>query len=1254
MKNLTFTIILALIASIGFAQPRKIPFEKYGVAEGLPEEVGYNFIQDQQGFIWIGTQNGLVKFDGYKMKVYRYNLNNPNAIHLRNLNGGLLLAQDGKIWIGGVLKSGGFSSFDPMTEKFTNYPIDVNDSTKVPYPTCSLLFEDIAKNIWFNSISTDGEGQLLCKFNPNTNQVSRYPFKVARRFNTIVLNFQMAESKLDSSIWLKTTDDRLMRYDRKKNFFELIFQNGDNLPGTAIIDSIIDVIPAGKSGLIPLANYKHLYLFDPIQRKVIETYTFSRQKGGSPYGAEFEDEYGNFWVSAGDMLTKINREQKQKVDFKFGKGILNFKIQGEVNQIQPKFQNHNFIFFQVLSRNKQNQLFYSTLRYNFNSGTFDFFDEQFNDPENQIIDYGIRRNYMIDKTGILWFGTRPGIYKQSPKTRQITHYKHNSKDALTLPSDTILTLFEDSKQRLWVCTGRGIALKIEDEKFKRIKVFEDSEANPLAQFISCIIEDTHHQIWVGTNKGLFRWSEANNSFQKFSLISNKEFNIQTIIEDSKGHLWISVIGKGVYIYDPFKNALVKKFEPQNKAVHGLTSKTIYGFYKDNTNQIWLGDPLENDYGLFRYMENEERFIHYHTIQGDSTSISSNEIRFIAEDDLGRIWVGTDGGLNLYDREKDIFLRNNDWINLPSISSYARSSNGKMWFTAYSGGGLALVGPRVNDVKMFGEEKGLLHNDISLGGQIAMDNFGNLWLPTGRGLSVFDTISQTFTSYFEQDGFQKYDQLTCVLKTKNGDIWIGGLDGLNRIVPAQLAEKDTTIPAVLITSMTIEDSSFTSPDGKVFTKAVSYTKEIELKYWQKDVTFDFVALHYLLPEENQYMWTLEGYDKEWTKPSKARKASYTNLSPGEYIFRVKASNADGVWNEEGTLIRMTILPPWWLTWWAYIGYALLFIFAIRSFSLWRLRHLRLEKEHLQTKVEERTSELKKSLEDLKSAQAQLVFSEKMASLGELTAGIAHEIQNPLNFVNNFSEVSKELVGEMNDELEEGSRQYAAGSSQSGEEKLKLAKIIAQDIKQNLEKIHHHGKRAESIVKGMLLHSRGNSGYKEPIDINALCDEYLRLAYHGFRAKDKSFNAVYKTEFDPNLPKINVVPQDIGRVLLNLINNAFYAAPLPSRSEFGTGSAGGFKDPNYIHKPMVTVKTSFLPPAGGMRGAVVVSVSDNGPGIPDSIKDKIFQPFFTTKPAGQGTGLGLSLAYDIVKAHGGELKVETKDGEGSEFIIQIPIN
>jgi two-component system NtrC family sensor kinase len=280
----------------------------------------------------------------------------------------------------------------------------------------------------------------------------------------------------------------------------------------------------------------------------------------------------------------------------------------------------------------------------------------------------------------------------------------------------------------------------------------------------------------------------------------------------------------------------------------------------------------------------------------------------------------------------------------------------------------------------------------------------------------------------------------------------------------------------------------------------------------------------------------------------------------------------------------------------------------------------QKIELEKQVIERTSELKKSLEELKSTQSQLIQSEKMASLGELTAGIAHEIQNPLNFVNNFSDVNKELLEELKEEAEKGN--------------LNEVKIIANDVIANEEKINHHGKRADAIVKGMLEHSRTNSGIKELADINALCDEHLRLSYHGLRAKDKLFNAELQTDFDTTVGTINIVPQDIGRVILNLINNAFYAV-----NDKKKRAINGYE-------PIVSVGTR----KAGSK--VEIRVSDNGNGIPQNILDKIFQPFFTTKPTGEGTGLGLSLSYDIIKAHNGELTVETKEKEGTVFIIQLP--
>ncbi len=295
-----------------------------------------------------------------------------------------------------------------------------------------------------------------------------------------------------------------------------------------------------------------------------------------------------------------------------------------------------------------------------------------------------------------------------------------------------------------------------------------------------------------------------------------------------------------------------------------------------------------------------------------------------------------------------------------------------------------------------------------------------------------------------------------------------------------------------------------------------------------------------------------------------------------------------------------------------------VFMLIAFILLRNNQARKKANIL---LQEQKSELQHTLAELKSTQAQLIQSEKMASLGELTAGIAHEIQNPLNFVNNFSELNKELLLELKDELKKGN--------------LDEVSNIASDVIDNQEKINQHGKRADSIVKGMLQHSQAGSGKKEPTDINALADEYLRISYHGLRAKNSTLNASIVTSLDEKIGEVSLVQQDISRVLMNLFNNAFYA------------TAEKYKSEGENFKPLVTLTTRKN------NDHIVITVKDNGTGIPENIRQKIFQPFFTTKPTGQGTGLGLSLSYDIINAHRGEIRVESKEGEGTEFIIQLPV-
>ncbi|MGB5378622.1 ATP-binding protein, partial [Muriicola sp.] len=377
----------------------------------------------------------------------------------------------------------------------------------------------------------------------------------------------------------------------------------------------------------------------------------------------------------------------------------------------------------------------------------------------------------------------------------------------------------------------------------------------------------------------------------------------------------------------------------------------------------------------------------------------------------------------------------------------------------------------------------------------------------------------------------------------------------------------------------------------------------------------------------YRYILEGIDKNWS-PITQEKVSenYRDLPPGSYSFKVASKGFEDVWSEPSSF-SFTILPPWWQSWWAYGIYLVMLVLLGYRFHLYqKARTLKKVEEEARQKELEQAKEIKKAYAELKATQTQLIQAEKMASLGELTAGIAHEIQNPLNFVNNFSEVNRELIEELKEEQAKTKK----------DRDLDLEKELLADIDQNLEKISHHGKRADSIVKGMLQHSRASSGEKDPTDINLLADEYLRLAYHGLRAKDKSFNATMETHFDEKIGKIAIIPQDMGRVILNLITNAFHA--VQERKKLG--------EENY--QPTVIVSTKKE------KNGIEIEVKDNGNGIPKKIIQRIFEPFFTTKPSGRGTGLGLSMSYEIVtKGHNGELKVASMEGEGTTFTIVLPI-
>ena len=910
--------------------------------------------------------------------------------------------------------------------------------------------------------------------------------------------------------------------------------------------------------------------------------------------------------------------------------------------------------------------------------------------------------FLEDSNGEMWISIYgSGINFISLKTKTLNTI--NSKNGF---KGMALEMAEDSRQQVWLFR-RDTSYIINKQRTAIREVLMDIVMGQQSSIGTAFINQSG-TIWLGTlNKGTIIIDTKGPLPEHLTTAQGlSDNNIWGIIEDKEGKIWmatqqginiykrgsgkVSILGKnegleiertarlnedknGNIIYS--SNAGFQIINPAKKTIssygkeQGFARLSFTKCIADSGGQFWFSST---DNGVIFYNSNTNSF----KICDESTGLLSNIVWDIIINNRGQIWAGTNKGIAVINPVNNSiqYLTEKEGLCNNVVYKMIQRPNGDVWVSTLKG--ISIINSDKLTITNLTRKEGLLPDEI----YDMVEQNGTMYAGSSAGMIAIREQNKStnknklwsFTNYGKREGFpyNDYNQNTGTA-TRTGQIWWGIYPVLTVVTQEPIA--DTILPQVNITGVNIMDqplsfatyaalgnylkksdtlwnetitafyvrSTLPKDSGYLVNNNISWdsTKSfykipvgLTLPYNQNSVNFSFSNNDVNGREKILYRYILEGEDKEWSKPSdKSSTRNYFNLGAGRYTFKVSTRGFNGLWSTPDEC-SFTILPPWWKTWWAYILFALIAATFISAYARYRSKQLIKKNIELEDKIKQRTNELSKSLENLKSTQTQLIQSEKMASLGELTAGIAHEIQNPLNFVNNFSEINKELLIEMKTELAIGNMQ--------------LAIEIANDIEVNEEKINHHGKRADAIVKGMLQHSRSSSGVKEPTDINALCDEYVRLSYHGLRAKDKSFNATLKTDFDETIGNINIIPQDIGRVVLNLLNNAFYAAPLPPE--------GGFKDPNYKHEPTVTIKTSKNPPSGGRGAEVLISVRDNGPGIPQKILDKIFQPFFTTKPTGQGTGLGLSLSYDIVKAHGGELKVGTKESEGTTFTIKLPFN
>ena len=823
-----------------------------------------------------------------------------------------------------------------------------------------------------------------------------------------------------------------------------------------------------------------------------------------------------------------------------------------------------------------------------------------------------------DINGRIWVASqKKGIALIDP----LKHNLQNINKATGLADNLVLNIWPDKKGQAWVPTLKGL------NKIGFINNLQERIGNVA---VASLIEDEDGLFWEGTTNGVNVIDRKNKTYRHLGVVEGLcNDTIQNIIEkDNK--IFIGTNG-GVDIIGPSRATITHLGLKE-----GLNDAATPALLADNVGNIWLGG-LNNGLDVYYPASNTVKHI------GKAQGLDQLSIVDIKQDKQRGIWLSTAG--DIYKISQDLKVIKG--LNLiKGNKTLLADDYGDVWIGTTAG--IFIADKLNNHLVQFSTKQGLIDKTITSLLKYKSSVYAStlkgvtvITPPAGGVLSANKWTSAAFGSRYGLTKMNVGYFLTDMVTHSGLYCW-----GDNGISVYDLSKKDTTLPPVYITGINIMDGHQYFTNNKPgtadklrwdnVTGGYNLPVDLQLPYNQNSVQFNYTILNLSPHDTICYQYRLTGAEKTWNlTASSFTSKSYYNLAPGEYTFEVTAKADDGGWGTTASF-GFTINPPWWQTWWAYILYVALFSGIIWFVAYFRSRKLLEDKRLLEDKVHQRTEEvlqqkeeieaqrdnLEKAFTDLKNAQKQLIQSEKMASLGELTAGIAHEIQNPLNFVNNFSEVNTELIDELLFEI-------AAGNYEE-------VKSIADDIQQNEQKVNMHGKRADAIVKGMLQHSKTGSGIKEPANINALADEYLRLSYHGLRAKDKIFNAGMNSNLSPGLPKINIVQQDLGRVFINLFNNAFYAV---NEKKKHAGSD---------YKPEVSVTTSVE------NSHVIIKVKDNGAGIPDAIIDKIMQPFFTTKPTGEGTGLGLSLTYDIVvKGHGGTLNVESKEGFGTEFIIGLPI-
>ncbi|MBW4891797.1 GHKL domain-containing protein [Mucilaginibacter sp. HMF5004] len=1087
--------------------------------------------------------------------------------------------------------------------KMTVYYNDPTDSTTISNNTIRSITEDHNHQLWV------GTRYGLNRFNSNTNTFVRYLNVVANAksisSNAITCVFEDSNKNL----WVSTGTKGLNLFNFKSGTFSH-FRHQNNNPNSISTDSV-NCIFQDKKGKLWVGTQNGLNLFDPVA-KTFKKFNNLNDKmniqGANNFTIIKEDDSGNLWLGTKDS------------------GVSRFNI---ANKVFESF-NHN-------------------------------------DLQPSSLGSDVVRAIIQDKSNRIWIGcSNGGLNLFDPKTNSFFHYQNDPENSSSLSQTTITSLFQDNQSNLWVGTHRG-GVNLYAPHANLFNLYQEkSNANTISYSdVKTFCQDHKGNIWVGTDGGgMNLFNKSQNTFKRYTYDPKNPRSISSnavmdIYEDHHNNIWVSTFGGGLNLFDP-GNGTFTHFKHDKHDPNSISSNFGQKSFEDSQGNLWIGTYYA---GLNLLDGKTRKFKRVIKDPDGVTSISGNNIVTINEDNAGNVWFGTDdGGLNAYNLKTKRFSHYfNKETTSPDVRVIFNDSKGRLWVGQL---GLYLFDTKENKFNLY-TTKANLSNEFIKG--ITQDKFGKLWISTNKGITRFNPENQSFKKFNIYDGLQGLEyEPNAYMQTRDGEMFFGGTQGLNTFYPEKI-KNNRFIPPVYITNLEIfNKTAIPGNEGSPLTNDISVTKRISLSHAQSSISFDFAALNYVTSENNQYAYKLEGFDKDWVPADNTRKASYTNLDPGTYTFRVKASNNDGVWNEEGASVTIDVKPPFWLTWW-FIGLTILLVIgSAYAYYRNRINAIKRQREQLERQVKERTAEVELKAEELQSANAELnqqseELSKQAAELKllnaeiqkqkeqelekaiaqgkfEIASEVLHDIGNALvGFGAHLNRINRSLDKNNIDTIKnlavflKGQQTAIAGVL--GEDKANALVTITEgisktqgdnqvEINASISELFNIITHIQEILNIQRQFVRGHGGghQRKPVNLVNIIDDCRSMLFASFDKHKIDF----KVHAQPGSYVIKGDHTKLMQVILNILKNSIEAMDFDAADKHITLNLHA--DDNVIE----------------------LSLVDNGQGFDAKTGDHLFERGFTTKKT--GTGLGLYNCKSIVESHTGSFEIRS-DGPGLGAVTTI---